>query len=406
MRRFFMIMLVLGVVGIASPVLSGLLGDVANVTVVGDINQPQFIIIDELYANKGIVNASDNDRFTFEVYADFYNGSTQDFIAGTGALDFGIEPDADADIRKGSTIGAKIFSPCYAVALRKSSEGISGQTEESKPESQPRSELPRCGEYRIAQKGSFYAKCVPTGVAVFRPSNRMWYYNTFERSPTGRWILDTRTNARRGPWGLRDDRPISGQFDRGALNDVAVFRPSTGMWYYDHNHNGTTDETSPRVGWGMSEEIPIAGDFDRDGSIDDVGTFRPSTRMWHYDFNHNGTSDARSGPWALRGDRPVVGDFDRDGRYDDVAVFRPSNHMWYYDLDHDGDTDYRRGPWGFAEDLPIAGDFDGDCRADDVAVFRPSNQRWYFDFDHDATTDTYQWNWGARGDIPIACHHP
>ncbi|NIV35969.1 MAG: hypothetical protein GWN58_42915 [Anaerolineae bacterium] len=40
-----------------------------------------------------------------------------------------------------------------------------------------------------------------------------------------------------------------------------------------------------------------------DGS-DDVGVFRASNRTWYYDFNHDGSTDATSGPWAVEGDLP------------------------------------------------------------------------------------------------------
>lgn len=302
-------------------------------------------------------------------------------------------------------MGGQIFSPSAPGAPTESFEGLGSQTLGAKPESQVRKELPRPRIYRIA--GRLYAECEPTGIAVFRPSTRMWYYHKITLVGRHKLFILTFSLIHRGPWGLRGDRPIAGRFrpGGGVMDDVAVFRPSTGMWYYDYDHDGTTDERSPRVGWGLREELPIAGDFDRDGFSDDVGTFRPSTRMWHYDYDHNGTSDASSGPFGPEQGRPFTGDFDRDGEDDDVGVFIPSTHTWDYDFDHDGDSDGWIGPWGFAEDLPFAGDFDGDCKEDDVGVFRPSNRMWYFDFDHDGQTDAREGPWGAAGDIPVAVFH-
>ena len=43
---------------------------------------------------------------------------------------------------------------------------------------------------------------------------------------------------------------------------------------------------------------------------DDVGVFRPSTGIWYYDYGHDGATDAISGPWGLEGDLPVAGDFE------------------------------------------------------------------------------------------------
>lgn len=52
--------------------------------------------------------------------------------------------------------------------------------------------------------------------------------------------------------------------------------------------------------------MPMAGDFDRDGINDDVAVYRSSTRIWYYDYNHNARTDEKRGPYGLHGDRPVV----------------------------------------------------------------------------------------------------
>ncbi len=212
---------------------------------------------------------------------------------------------------------------------------------------------------------------------------------------------DGETDASGGPWGVSGDLPIAGDFDRdGEVDDVAVFRPSERKWFYDYDHDGDTDES--RGPWGWSGDLPIAGDFDRDGEVDDVAVFRPSERKWFYDYDHDGDTDETRGTWGWDGDLPIAGDFDRDGEVDDVAVFRPSERKWFYDYDHDGDTDYSVGTWGWRGDLPIAGDFDRDGRVDDVAVFRPSKRIWFYDVDHDGTTDHVSGPWGWSGDLPVA----
>jgi hypothetical protein len=73
------------------------------------------MIIDNLNASKGTTNAAGNDRFIFQAYTDFYNASTEDLIASTWAQDFGIEPDSDAELRKGSTVGVPIVEWQYAI---------------------------------------------------------------------------------------------------------------------------------------------------------------------------------------------------------------------------------------------------------------------------------------------------
>jgi len=235
-------------------------------------------------------------------------------------------------------------------------------------------------------------------VAVFRPSNRRWYYD---------YNHDASTDDIVGPWGVKGDRAVAGDFDRDGFNDdVAVFRPSDRIWYFDFNHDGSTNNRSGP--WGLAGDIPIAGDFDRDGFNDDVAVFRPSNRIWYYDFNHDGSTDNRSGPWGLAGDIPIAGDFFYNRRNDDVAVFRPYSRIWYYDFNHDGSTDYTSRPWGAVGDIPIAGDFDSDGRCDDVAVFRLSNVSWYYDYNCDARTDPepgYSYGpWGRCGE-PLHTTH-
>jgi len=197
------------------------------------------------------------------------------------------------------------------------------------------------------------------------------------------------------------DTPVTGDFDRDGRNDdVAVFRPTVGTWFYDFNHDGDTDAKS---NWAVPGDIPVAGDFDRDGRIDDVAVFRPGDRMWYFDYDRNGSTNKTSGPWGNAGDIPIAGSFDADHKCDDVGVFRPSNRMWYYDYDGNGTTDEKHGPWGQLGDLPIAGDFSYTQQNDDVAVFRPSTGKWYYDYLHDGTTDFVSHKaWGLSGDLPLA----
>ncbi len=201
------------------------------------------------------------------------------------------------------------------------------------------------------------------------------------------------------------DMPVVGDFDRdGRDDDVAVFRSSTHRWYYDYNHNASTDDIG--APWGVNGDRPIAGDFDRDGVNDDVAIFRPANRTWYYDYNHDGTTNATSGPWGNAGDIPIVGDFFYNQRDDDVAIFRPDTGTWYYDYNHDGSTDFTRGPWGSIGDIPIAGDFDRDGRTDDVGFFHPSTSTWYFNYNLTGSTDDMSGPWGWRnGGEALATTH-
>jgi subtilisin family serine protease len=68
---------------------------------------------------------------------------------------------------------------------------------------------------------------------------------------------------------------------------IAVFRPSTGYWYFDYNLDGIVDK-SFRYG-GSTDQI-IKGDWNGDGS-DGIAIFRPSSGYWYFDYNLDGIVD-------------------------------------------------------------------------------------------------------------------
>jgi hypothetical protein len=71
-------------------------------------------------------------------------------------------------------------------------------------------------------------------------------------------------------------------------------------------------------------DVPVAGDFDRDGFNDDVAVFRPSNRRWYYDYNHDASTDDIVGPWGVKGDRAVAGDFEKRT----LGIGRRYPHCW------------------------------------------------------------------------------
>jgi hypothetical protein len=156
--------------------------------------------------------------------------------------------------------------------------------------------------------------------------------------------------------------PVASDFDGDGVSDVAIFRPSTGEWYF----RGSTAGDGVFV-WGQSGDLPAAGDYDGDGTTD-AAVFRPSVGAWYLRCS---TAGGVYVPWGASGDVPVPADYDGDGKTD-VAVYRPTDNVWYVVRSRGGVTVKK---WGVAGDLPAPADFDGDGMVD-FAVFRPSTS-WY-----------------------------
>ena len=157
-------------------------------------------------------------------------------------------------------------------------------------------------------------------------------------------------------------------FDGNGTTDIAVFRPSTGMWYV---------QGQASTHWGGSTDIPVPGDYNGNGTTD-IGIFRASNGMWYV----QGQADVH---WGGSTDIPVPGDYDGNGTTD-IAIFRPSTGTWYVQ----GQPAVVLGTSG---DIPVPGDYDGNGTTD-IAVFRPSTGTWYVQGQAPVA-------FGASGDRPL-----
>ena len=189
-------------------------------------------------------------------------------------------------------------------------------------------------------------------VAVFRPSNGVWY------------SLDGANNSSQISFGLNGDKIAPGDYDGDGKTDYAVFRPSNGAWYLQRSTDGFV-----AVSFGLNGDIPVAGDYDGDGKTD-IAVFRPSTGIWYILRSSNAVVDIRY--FGLNGDKPVPGDYDADGKTD-IALWRPSDGVWYITGSASG---FYAVKFGLNGDKPVPGDYDGDGKID-IAVWRPSDRVWY-----------------------------
>jgi subtilisin family serine protease len=91
--------------------------------------------------------------------------------------------------------------------------------------------------------------------------------------------------------------PPPGDYDGDGRTDVAVWRPSSGIWYILNSR----DERVRAKQWGAPDDIPVPGDYDGDGWTD-VAVWRPSSGTW-YILNSTGSVHVRQ--WGAGGDRPL-----------------------------------------------------------------------------------------------------
>jgi hypothetical protein len=138
-----------------------------------------------------------------------------------------------------------------------------------------------------------------------------------------------------------------GDFEGSGKNNLAVFRPNSGIWYSLSNVSpGSYNSTL----WGVSADHPVPGDYDGDGKTD-YAVWRPDSGVWYILLS--GTPGSyRSLQWGLTGDLPVPGDYDGDGKTD-IAVWRPDSGVWYV-LRSGTPGSYLATAWGMNGDTPIS----------------------------------------------------
>ncbi len=234
------------------------------------------------------------------------------------------------------------------------------------------------GRFTQRSSGSDFDGNGINDIALFRPSSGIWYSQT-----------ESGMNAIQ--LGGADDKLVSGDFDGDGRTDAAVFKSvgDQGVWEMRRSSdNGTTTEQ-----FGLASDTPARGDFDGDGRAD-LAVYRPSSGTWL--IRNSGDASLRTVRYGLAEDRPVPSDIDGDGR-DDIVVFRPSTGIWYWLRSSDGQTGAVQ--FGTTGDVPVRGDFDGDGKQDPT-VFRPSTGIWYTLRSSDGQFQaTY---FGVNGDIPVA----
>jgi len=238
-------------------------------------------------------------------------------------------------------------------------------------------------------------------VAVFRPSTGLWAVRGLGRLY----------------YGGRGDIPVSGDYNGDGVAEVGIYRRSTGLWAV---------KNFTRLYFGGANDLPVPGDYDGDGSCD-IAVFGQQSGRWL-------VRGITSVYYGTLGDRPVPRDYTGDGAAD-IAVFRPSSGLWairgvsrcYYGTIGDVPlpgvfqwygssmkaTPFQSRPaifrpssglwairgwsrfyFGAERNIPLLGDFDGNS-LDDTVIFNPSSALW-------AIRRVSRVYYGTVGDIPVA----
>ena len=194
---------------------------------------------------------------------------------------------------------------------------------------------------------SDYDRDGKSDVAVWRPSDGFWYV-----------LRSSNNTVLYRQWGANGDTPVTGDFDGDLINDFVIVRPNEAgvtpnyQWYllqsnFDYGFPLTTR-------WGTAGDRIVPGDYDGNGKTD-IAVFRPSDGIWYVIPSNASTAinTARLGfQWGMIGDIPQPADYDGDKRTD-YAVLRPSTGVWYISNSNNGTYNTFSAPmWGTSTDQP------------------------------------------------------
>jgi hypothetical protein len=220
-------------------------------------------------------------------------------------------------------------------------------------------------------------------VGVFRASTGVWYLDEVQAS------YNPATTLQINNFGGNGDSAVTGDWLGNGQKYVGVFRASTGTWYLSTTNTNYSPANTIQIGnFGSAGDVPVVGRWGSNPNVDYVGVFRPSTHQWFLDEvqgSYNPATTIQINNFGSSGDTPVVGNWGNSSITDSrtyVGVFRPSTGQWFLDKiegDYNPATTIQINNFGASGDKAMVGNWLGGAQDGHayVGVFRPSTGTWY-----------------------------
>lgn len=132
-------------------------------------------------------------------------------------------------------------------------------------------------------------------LVIFRPDQGLWAIQL--SSASGTVIFKQ--------WGLPGDFPITGDYSGDGVAELVVWRPTDGNWYMclsEQNFDCSAVGGNAIYQFGLPGDRPLKADYDRDGILD-LAVWRPSEGLFIYQSSRS--NEVSVTQWGLPTDIPI-----------------------------------------------------------------------------------------------------